>query len=153
MYQRPEPIVLPNLPAVEFLAGDVPFDVSGQSLDRLKVILALVETEYSGFLVNEKDNRVVLFKHLMDSEKDPRIHRFMSKQRFDVVADQVYTWLKTVEYPREPDTDGSVHKGYRVYVDTRYGHMYLDLPEEGKYGSSNWAAVCAVEPHWHIYGK
>jgi hypothetical protein len=56
-------------------------------------------------------------------------------------ADFARRWLAEVEYPPEPDIDGSVKKGWRLYNEP-WGHV------EGVY-----AGICAVTPVWSEYGK
>jgi hypothetical protein len=53
----------------------------------------------------------------------------------------VHEWLGGVHYPPEPDIDGSVSKGWRVFT-TAWGHVLADA-----YG------ICAIQPCWALHGK
>lgn len=57
-------------------------------------------------------------------------------------ADFALRWLDEAEYPREPDTDGSTEKGWRVH-NGQWGHPHSD----------NWSSFVAVKPDWIVYGK
>lgn len=51
----------------------------------------------------------------------------------------VWNWLFSGEYPPDPDTDGSVKKGFAVSTEvTVDGRFY---------------AICSIKREWAIYGK
>jgi hypothetical protein len=60
------------------------------------------------------------------------------------VAEIIVRWLNKQTYPKAPDTDGSVSRGFM-------------LTTRGQYESSpvvgNFYAVFAVCPHWIVHGK
>lgn len=51
-------------------------------------------------------------------------------------------WLKTAEYPEEPDMDGDCKEGFRIYNGDFWGHI-----------EDSWVGICVIEPHWIMYGK
>ena len=50
-------------------------------------------------------------------------------------------WLESIEYPPEPDHDGSNGKGFRIFNED-WGHV-----------DNNEEAFLAVSPVWAMYGK
>lgn len=66
----------------------------------------------------------------------------------DAISDQIYAWLKTQDYGREPDHDGSNHKGWRV---TNRGPK---VNEDTYFNtdSTPYDVLC-VHPHWIEYHK
>lgn len=50
-------------------------------------------------------------------------------------------WMRTVPYPEEPDIDGSVKRGWRVYNE-EWGHV-----------NNEYEAYIAIEPTWALFGK
>jgi len=64
------------------------------------------------------------------------------KMDCNAALDFARNWLKTADYPNEPDQDGSNKKGFRIYSGDFWGHI-----------EDCWAGICVVEPHWIMYGK
>lgn len=60
------------------------------------------------------------------------------------MTDFTRRWLAEVEYPEEPDHDGSNSRGFRVY-NNEWGHVQ-GAPEK-EY------SMCAVAPEWAWHGK
>lgn len=58
------------------------------------------------------------------------------------VTDFLWSWLQTVEYPPQPDHDGSNSKGFIVTTGDCWGHI------EGCHYT-----VLAVYPDWQMHGK
>lgn len=56
-------------------------------------------------------------------------------------ADLITTWLSTVEYPKEPYTDGSTEKGFKL---TTNAMAKCEQP---------WYVTFLVSPIWIIHGK
>lgn len=50
-------------------------------------------------------------------------------------------WLKSAEYGREPDHDGSNERGFRVFTDG-WGHV-----------AGHHYGIAGVQPVWAMYGK
>lgn len=69
-----------------------------------------------------------------------------TKLPFELDADAavgfLWEWLKTVEYPEQPDHDGSNEEGYVVTTGDFWGHV------EGSH-----YAFLGVYPEWLMYGK
>lgn len=63
--------------------------------------------------------------------------------KMDPIAaiDFVWNWLKTADYEQQPDHDGDNGKGWRIFNEA-WGHV-----------KSEWAAICAIQPVWAMYGK
>jgi hypothetical protein len=116
-------------------------DVNGESLTRLKQAMELLDTWESGKLkivgFTVKDNRFILFDFAHD-----KMTPLPAPMPLSFAASLVYEWLKTAEYPAEPDHDGSNSRGWRIYKES-WGHI-------DEFG---WGSVCAVEPMWIEYGK
>lgn len=74
-------------------------------------------------------------------DKDSAIQRFPFPMSFELLVLWLRDWLLSVEYPDEPDIDGSVKKGWRMYNE---GWTHVD---------GDWRALCAVQPVWAMYGK
>lgn len=55
--------------------------------------------------------------------------------------DFVWNWLKTADYGDQPDHDGSNGRGWRIFNEA-WGHV-----------KDEWAAICAIQPAWAMYGK
>lgn len=52
-------------------------------------------------------------------------------------------WLRhSAEYGEQPDHDGSNGKGWRVFTDSTWGHVF------GMY-----QGICGIAPEWAMYGK
>ena len=68
----------------------------------------------------------------------------------DAIALQVQSWLKTVEYGRQPDHDGDNSKGFRL-LGAKGPAMY---PADS-WRSCDWDfySVLTVQPKWIEYGK
>lgn len=56
----------------------------------------------------------------------------------DVAVHVAWEWLQHAKYPKQPDIDGDVTKGFRVYRNKMEG---------------DWREVCAIEPTWAIHHK
>ena len=56
-------------------------------------------------------------------------------------ADLLKAWLKKADYPKPPNIDGDVVKGYRIFTDWS-AHF-----------SNNPYAFVAIQPAWILYGK
>ncbi len=57
------------------------------------------------------------------------------------IAEFTYGWLQSVEYPEQPDHDGSNSKGWRIYNED-WGHV-----------DDRWEAYAAIKPVWAMHGK
>ena len=111
-------------------------NVVGKDINRLKLAMQLVEKKTAaGYVLDE--GRIVFFEHVSDTAI-----AFPTKLSLDLCADIAWEWLQAIEYPEEPDTDGSTAKGWRLYTDFR-----------GTVEPYNWASFVAVEPRWFEYGK
>lgn len=115
--------------------------VNGESLSRLKIAMRLLDTwendklKIVGFTVD--DNKFILFEYAHE-----KMTPFPSPMPVDFVATMIHEWLKTAEYPEEPDHDGSNDRGWRLYKEA-WGRI-------NKFGHGS---IGAVEPMWIEYGK
>lgn len=73
--------------------------------------------------------------------RDSPWNAFMSPMKSEELVPMVISWLKSQDYGREPDTDGSNRKGFHVYNEA-WGHI----------GGDPYAFI-AIEPEWITYGK
>lgn len=62
----------------------------------------------------------------------------------DAIADQIYAWLKTVDYDREPDHDGSNNRGWLIE---------LNSAQRGDNANRGFYDVFTVYPYWVEYSK
>lgn len=65
------------------------------------------------------------------------------------IADQCYAWLGNVQYPEEPDHDGSNSKGWRIT------NRVSQIATEGynQYGPDGFYVVFTIYPAWIEYHK
>ena len=116
-------------------------NVNGESIFRLKQAVGLLDTwetgnlKIVGFAVDE--NRFILFEFAHN-----KMTPFPAPMSIDFVATIAHEWLKTVEYPEEPDHDGHNERGWRLYKEN-WGRI-------DKFGHGS---LCAIEPMWIEYGK
>ena len=61
--------------------------------------------------------------------------------KLDAAVEFVHSWLESIDYPPEPDHDGSNHKGFRAFTDS-WGHV-----AGHRYG------IVGIQPAWAMYGK
>ena len=99
---------------------------------------------FSAFVYGQeaKPRRMVFFKlypHSANDKPDRIPFPFMADAA--VAAEFAMRWLKECDYPREPDTDGSTKKGWRVYSE-RWGRI-----------DDDHSSIIAVAPLWAVYGK
>lgn len=71
-----------------------------------------------------------------------RVHPLPAPMALEQVASFVESWLATVDYGPEPDTDGSTEKSSRVYCQNW-----------GNINGHGWGSFVAIEPEWLVYGK
>jgi hypothetical protein len=64
----------------------------------------------------------------------------------------IKSWLSTAQYPEEPDCDGSVGKGFEMFI---YNYStYCDMVEENvEVNDHGWAISIVVKPYWTEYHK
>ncbi len=71
----------------------------------------------------------------------------------------IKSWLASIEYPREPDCDGSCGRGFEVFVYASGGYCDLvnDIAAENGDGNAitfdGWAITIVVKPYWVEYHK
>jgi hypothetical protein len=69
------------------------------------------------------------------------VHPLPYQMKLATLCDFMWNWLQEVEYPKEPDHDGSNREGWRLHNDF-WGHV----------GTSRYAIVGLV-PTWAMLGK
>ena len=99
------------------------------------------------------DNILYIYhKHKEGLEKIP----FASKKT-DYIMQFVKSWLASIEYPREPDHDGSNHKGFEVflYADGGYCDLVNDIKQDSvdSIAHDGWQISIVVKPYWVEYHK
>lgn len=70
----------------------------------------------------------------------------------EVMADQVYAWLKTAKYPKQYDTgDGHCCKGWLLTTSAPLVAKG-EQPYTDKHDSTGYDVFC-IQPYWSEYGK
>lgn len=123
------------------------FDITGAPLE---VALAVpFKTPVFGYRkveawsVDNDGKRLVLYWIAPEAgETRNSVHPLPAPMELAQIATFVESWLATVDYGPEPDTDGSTDKGSRVYCQN-WGHI----------DGHGWGSFVAIEPEWLVYGK
>ncbi|MGD9726285.1 MAG: hypothetical protein AB7L09_01415 [Nitrospira sp.] len=104
-----------------------------------------------GLLVAQHNRRNGMFTHY--STRDPNYGLILywsvsgnadplpSPMTGEELVDFAWNWLLTASYGDQPDHDGSNGRGWRIFNEA-WGHVKHD-----------WAAFCAIQPVWSMYGK
>lgn len=93
--------------------------------------------------VDMDGKRMVLYWTVPErGETRQEVHPLPAAMELQQVASFIESWLGTVDYGPEPDTDGSTDKGSRVYCQN-WGHI----------DGHGWGSFVAIEPEWIVYGK
>lgn len=71
----------------------------------------------------------------------PKMNPFICTAPLTFYWPQIRDWLEKAEYPPEPNIDGTVRRGWRVFNE-EWGHI-----------KNESAAFAAVLPYWCMYGK
>jgi len=95
--------------------------------------------------------------------RDPEWKHPMGSSPFAMDAQQAtdfaVAWLNEQEYPKAPDTDGSVGKGFHLTTWADPEFMWDGSPKPGKketkwpHPAGSHYAMFAVKPIWIVYGK
>lgn len=119
------------------MADNPILNVSGDELSRLETVLGLAgEREAIGWAIDK--NRLVFFKY-----SHPKMTPLPGPADMTRCAQLAMDWLSSgAVYPREPDIDGDVGKGWRCYCED-WGHV----------ADFHAAAFVAIEPYWMMFGK
>lgn len=119
------------------MADNAVLKVSGESLDRLKVVMGLTgNREAKGFATDDEKGIVFFWA---DHEK---MTPFPTPLGMDRCAEIASDWLEKATYGKQPDHDGDNEKGWLCYRDG-WGHI----------DTFGWQAFIAVKPLWMMYGK
>jgi hypothetical protein len=70
------------------------------------------------------------------------VSKFPAPLDLDAVVPMVESWLAQNPYGKRPDQDGDNLRGFAVFNDTDWNKTY---------GEST--AICAIAPHWAMFGK
>lgn len=66
-------------------------------------------------------------------------------------------WLSSIQYPKEPDCDGSINRGFELFLTTNGGYLEIvdSLCEPDDYTDeiSGWSISVAIKPFWIVYDK
>lgn len=120
------------------------FNVVWQGEKTFRILLAMLIDRKGGkkfeyFRIDERENkspRLILYCY--ESKKANKLPYPMTPE---ALIDFAWNWLQTVDYGRQPDHDGDNGKGWHLYTED-WGHV-----------DGDWAAFCAIEPAWAMYGK
>jgi len=106
-----------------------------------------------GFQV--KDNTLYIYHKPKEGlEKIP-----FGSNKVEYIFQFIKSWLASIEYPREPDCDGSCGKGFEVFVYASGGYCDLVNDIAAEKGDCNaitfdgWAITIVVKPYWVEYHK
>jgi hypothetical protein len=116
--------------------NDHRFDVTSDShLEEILKIAFVRHKKTKGWRI---DGKRLLLSWFNDGEK---WNTFLTPLDDTAAVSPVIEWLKAQDYGPEPDVDGSILKGFRVYNES-WGYI----------GDDHYAFV-AIEPEWIVYGK
>jgi len=128
------------------MSDNYQFKVCGEGplLEYLKVLL-LSNQEYGsmkadGYIVDEYEGapRIIFFRY--SYEKANKLPFKMDASDLGPFADK---WLSSIDYPKEPDQDGSNKKGWIITNGNMWGHV----------DGYDYHSVFSVQPGWQMYGK
>lgn len=68
-------------------------------------------------------------------------HPLPTPMSWNMMYPIVEEWLKHADRGKEPDTDGSVGPGWRIFNEA-WGHV-----------AGEHQAICGIQPQWIVYGK
>lgn len=122
------------------MASNAELKVMGDDLENLILAFQIAFSNFSkgteGYTVSNKEMVFYwLNPKLEDFVKLPFLMDYKKAVQF------ANDWLEQVNYPEEPDQDGSNKKGWIVYRDF-WGHV-----------NGSPYAIVAVKPNWSMYGK
>lgn len=110
-------------------------DIVSDDHDVLLYTLSILLKEHTIVAFSHKDNKLHLHWHY---EPDKMFPLLAPTNDPASLAAHLSLWLKRIDYPREPDTDGSVEKGWYI--------------NNGGYSGWDYVAF-TIEPEWVVYGK
>lgn len=113
--------------------------VTGESLDRLKIVLSMSDQyRVHGYTIDKDNKRMVLFW-----VAHPSATMFPTPMSLDTAASMIYDWIQNgAEFGKQPDHDGDNEKGWYAYTEGW-----------GRIEDYGYQAFLAIEPRWMMYGK
>lgn len=113
------------------------FMLEADTFTSLKAACAIMLTDHTkvvAYAIDPGTTKLTLLWHKEETE-DAAVLMPFELATSDDVADFIWKWLqRSAAYPRQPNTDGSVKKGFRI----THAFSYV---------------VLHVEPVWIVYGK
>lgn len=110
-------------------------DISSDSifvLDKtLEIIFESDYTSVTGYKITPENELIFYW-----SNTEKEIIPFPFKTKNEALKPIILGWLKETLYPKEPNIDGSIKKGWRICNFKYYG-----------------CTLFTVEPKWIVYGK
>lgn len=117
------------------------FDVRSDTREHFDMAMILAfsrgRTAATHYRINE-GNLVLLWHAESGSDANPLPY----EMGVEAAIPFAWHWLESAEYPREPDVDGSIKKGFRIRNDESWEHVDGD-----PYG------IAVIQPSWQMYGK
>lgn len=118
-------------------------DLTWEGEERFRTVLSLLVNEHGrrkdkSFTHYAEDPDYGLILYWTDSKDAKKLPRPMTG---DQLVNFAWDWLQKQDYGSQPDHDGSNGKGWRIFNES-WGHVKRD-----------WAAFCAIQPIWAMYGK
>lgn len=121
------------------------FDISSEGRESFERAMGFAfdgrfsETKARGYRVDPVKGLILYWS--VDSARGVGITPLPYEMKQKAATEFVWHWLEEQDYGREPDHDGSNHKGWRVY-----NEAWNRIGDE-------WGAFAAIKPEWMMYGK
>lgn len=128
--------------------------------DELKKALEVFSLKLSGFKI--ADNKLAIYDKFLfhESESKKGMEKFpYPLQTSEALATFIIGWIQSgVEFPQEPDCDGSICKGVEAIIINNSGMAYFEDEDEYKLYESDklgnrWDVRILVRPAWLEYHK
>ena len=118
------------------MSDNFSFDLTGVPLELALSVAGVAHSKVEGYRVDEEKNRLVLYW-----TSSAKAALLPAPMKIEDLTSFIHAWLETADYGPEPDCDGFVRKGWRVYNES-WGHV-----------GNEWQAFVAIEPTWLAYSK
>jgi len=116
--------------------GDARFDAT------LRLALTLAGRKVTHYATDPKRGLALFWSNPCDRPSDITAHPLPYPMDQDALVAFVVGWLRTADYGLQPDHDGSNGKGWTIYTDESWGHVW-----------GSFYGVIAVKTTWAMYGK
>ena len=97
-----------------------------------------VSGHYKEYHWTEEGKSTLVLYWSIDKDTNPLPYSINQEEAFFFIKG----WLENLEYPPEPDIDGSCKKGFRAFTDEHWGHV-----------AGSHYGIIGVQPVWAMFGK